>query len=188
MRFAALLFTIELICGIQSLAAQGRAIPGQRVRITSERHGLKRMIGRVLTATNDTITIGIEQGAAHDTLALALGNLDRLEIGQYTGRRTYLGARIGLAVGATIGFVVGVATYKECVPQQLYDCLLAVPNAAAQGVVGSIVVGLVGAGVGGFIGTLTRAEQWDEITTRHTQVSVRSLPMGGVGLGLAVHF
>lgn len=35
---------------------------------------------------------------------------------------------------------------------------------------------------------LTRAERWDEIPTRHTQLSVRSLPMGGVGLGLAVHF
>src|SRR5437867_107902 len=112
MRFAALLFLIGL-CGFQRLAAQGTVPNGLRVRITSERHGLKRTIGRVLTSTNDTVTIGIEQGPAHDTLALALSDLDHLEIGHYSGHRTLRGARIGFVAGAAVGFVLGFAMYKE---------------------------------------------------------------------------
>ncbi len=177
------LIPIGLVCCMQPLAAQMSLPIGQRVHITSAQHGMQRMIGRVVSAANDTVTIGLDQGARRDTVALALSDLDRLEIGHYAGRRMRPGIRIGLASGVTIGFLLGVATYKDC-GQQL--CIPA--SAEGQGLLGAMVGGAVGGVVGGLIGILTRAERWDEIPTRRTTVSVRSLPAGSMGLGLTVHF
>jgi hypothetical protein len=98
MRFTALLFTMALTGGIHGMAAQGLVGAGQRVRITSAPHGLKRTVGRVITATADTMTVAIDRGAARDTLVLALADLQRLELAHST-RRTLQGARVGATLG-----------------------------------------------------------------------------------------
>jgi len=188
MRCRALLIPIGLVCCMQPLAAQMALPIGQRVRITSAQHDMQRMIGRVGSTSNDSVTIGLDQGARRDTVALALSDLDRLELGQYVGHRTKRGAVIGFVTGSVIGFLVGAMTYQECVPQGWFDCLMTPRSAEAQGVLGALAGGAVGIGVGGLIGALARAEKWDEIPIRHTTVSVRSLPAGGMGLGLTVHF
>jgi len=187
MRFTTLLIPIGLVCCMQPLAAQVALPIGQRVRITSHEHGIKRMIGRVVSASNDSVTIGLDQSGRRDTVALALADLDRLELGQYVGHRTKRGIAIGLVTGSVIGFLTGAMTYQECVPQGLFDCLWTPRSAEAQGLLGAMVGGAVGGIVGLVIGASTRAEEWDEIQARPT-VSIRSLPAGGVGVGLVVHF
>jgi hypothetical protein len=187
MRFTALLFTMALTGGIHGMAAQGLVGAGQRVRITSAPHGLNRTVGRVITATADTMTVAVDRGATHDTLVLALADLQRLELAR-SGRRTLQGARIGASVGITIGYFAGVSSYGECVPQVTLDCLGYPMTASDQGFVWGCLGAGAGAIVGALLGTTMRREKWEDVTFRQPAISVRPLRGGGLGMGLALHF
>src|SRR6266513_2025214 len=149
--------------GFRGLLAQEALAIGQRVRLTSVRHGLKRVTGRVLAATSDSLRVDMDRGDGRDTLAVALGDLDRLELGYVSGHRTRRGARIGFVAGAVIGYAIGAAQYHKCVPQGWFDCLWAIDSRAEDGIVGAVAGGVIGAAVGGLVGSLTRAVKWAEV-------------------------
>src|SRR5262245_40940526 len=181
MRFAALLVPIGLCCCVQPITAQTALPIGQRVRFTSERHGMQGMVGNVVSVSHDSVTIGLDQRARRDTVSLALTDLDRLELGHDGGHHTRRGTAIGLATGSVIGFLVGAMTYEECMPQGLFDCLGRPTSEAGQGVLGATVGGAVGGLVGLVVGASTRSEEWED-------VSIRPLQAGRMGLGLTIHF
>jgi len=180
MRFTALLFTMALTGGIHGMAAQGLVGAGQRVRLTSASHGLKRTVGRVITATADTMTVAVDRGAAHDTLVLALADLQRLELAHRT-RRTLQGARVGATLGIAVGFFAGVSSSRECGPQGSFDCLGYPISSTQQGILWGCVGGGVGAIVGALVGSTTRGEKWEDI-------SVRPLAADRLGVSIALHF
>jgi len=187
MRFGTLLCLIGLTGGFRSLSAQRGLAIGQRVRLTSARHGFKRVTGLVLAATSDSLRVGVDRGGARETLVLALGDLDKLELRYTSGNHSRRGAWLGLAAGAVAGYVIGAAQYHKCVPQGWFDCLWQPDSPAQTGIIGALAGGLIGAGVGSLIGSLTPAERWREATIRPTTVSLQPLS-SGVGVGLAIHF
>lgn len=188
MRFTMLLFTMTLLYGLPATAAQAPAQAGQRVRVTSPEHKLERKVGRIVTATADSIRIAVQYHWEQDTLTLALADVQRLELAHPGGRRTLPGARIGASLGMVIGFVVGVTTYHQCVPEALFDCLAYPTSSTQQGLLVGGLAGGVGAIVGGVIGTAMHAEKWSDVPLRPATIAVRPLPDGRLGMGLALHF
>ena len=168
---------------------------GQTVRITSHQPDLRAEIGRVLSATADTIviqvtgirTVNYRQIYGTDTLALPVAAIDRLEVSRHSGHRTGRGALIGLGAGAATGFVIGVLTYRPCHPTGFLDCLMAPESAGEQGIMGAAVLGVLGAGVGALVGSMIRVDKWEE-TPLHAAMSVRALPKNRLGLLLTAAF
>jgi len=168
------------------LLGQAPVTNGQTVRITSSRYELRAEIGRVLTATADTLvvqvqglrTVNYRQEYRTDTLALSFAGIDRLEVRGIGGgeRQTKRGARIGLGIGAAVGLVVGLTTYQECHSQHWLDmhCLYQPTSAGQSAVLGAAAVGVVGAAVGGLVGAMSRNDKWVTVAPR--------------GLGLAIWF
>lgn len=104
---------------------------------------------------------------------LAQGEIDQLDI--RTSRRThaFLGAKIGMLIGAVPGLLIGLATCQEgfskatCVGEAL------------------TAPGLIGLVVGGVSGALTHTDTW------YSGASVRPMvrPLSqGVELGMAIRF
>ena len=157
---------------------------GQRVRLTSTRLGFQRQVGSVVSASADSLTVAL----ATDTAAIALTDLDRLERSQPGGRRTGHGALLGLGWGALTGASVGLLTYQECVPQSLFDCLLADKSAGAAALEWSVTLGILGTAIGAIAGTFTHGEKWIDVQAPRASAAVRSLPEGRLGVGLSVAF
>jgi hypothetical protein len=125
--------------------------------------------------------------SAVDTLVLARNDIDALEVSRGVGRHTGQAAVIGLGAGAFLGAVAGFAMYEECVPRQFLDCLLAPESATGQAMLTGAVLGLIGAGVGAFVGA--QRENWERLGLAHAAgVSVQPMRHGGIGLGLKVRF
>ena len=157
---------------------------GQRVRLTSTRLGFQRQLGSVVSASADSLTVVL----ATDTAAIALSDLDGLELSRPGGRRTGRGALLGLGWGAFTGLVVGLVTYQECVPQWLFDCLLAPKSRGEAALMGSVGLGILGTAIGTIAGALTHGERWIDVGASRASTGVRSLPGGRVGVGLYISF
>jgi hypothetical protein len=163
---------------------------GQLVRISSGRHDLRRATGDIVWATEDSLAIRVHRLRAErdglevrtDTVAVPRSEIDRLEISAGRHRQTALGATIGFSVGAAAGFVFGILSYKECVPQGIgMNCLVEPVTVANSAVSGAAAFGLAGAGVGAVIGSLFHSQRWEN-------VAVNVVPARDQGLRLAVSF
>src|SRR5437899_7112909 len=102
---------------------------GQRVRVTSAHYDLRRATGDGIRVTADSIAIQV--------------------------RETARGATIGFSLGAAAGFVFGMLSYKECVPEGIgINCLAEPVTAANSAVLGAAAFGFAGAGAGALIGSM----------------------------------
>jgi hypothetical protein len=179
-------------------SAQAPVLAGQRVRITSARYDLRRQGGQVLSVNAESVTVRFERARtvdhrkvmSVDTLALLNGAVDRWEVSRGAVRRTRAGAFIGLGVGTVVGWYVGTSTYEECVPESFlaFNCVLTFGSAEVQGLAGAMAFGLIGAGVGGLVGSLIRSERWEELPRAPAAVALRSLPDGRLGVGVRLSF
>ena len=103
-------------------------IPGTRVRITMP--GEAPFVGTLLRESADTLVAALPSGAS---LAVARPRITRLEVSGGVQRRTWQGAGVGLLAGATVGALVGFATYKRS------DCG---DSAIGQGIVCPLIDGV----------------------------------------------
>lgn len=181
-----------LLCTLSS--AQEPVVAGQRVRITSTRYELHQQTGQVLSVNAASVTVRIERARTvlHvDTLTLSSGSVDRWEVSRGERRRTRLGAFIGLGTGAIVGWAIGTSTSpQECDPKPFaFNCVLvSAATTEVRGLIGAMGLGVLGAGVGGLVGSLFRSERWEDAARAPAAASLRSLPDGRVGVGIAVSF
>jgi len=192
MRYAVAMALIILLKQEQ-LFGQDSLRSGQTVRITSARYELKDAIGRVLAATADTIVLE-SQGARTvnyrlvyraDTLTLPVTAIDRLDLKHDGGHQTGRGALFGLGIGAAAGLMIGMVAYTPCPPNGF--CIMQPTSAVESGMMGALVFGVLGAGVGAIIGSLTPAGTWEQMPLP-ASASLRPLPQTGVALSLSVPF
>lgn len=171
---------LVLSLGGHALHAQA-LVPGARVRITSRQYSLNGRVGKVLSERADTIvvrfngltTVHYRQVWADDTLTLARNAIDRFEVSGGSKRQTKQGALLGLGIGAGVGLIAGVASYKGCQPQDELQCAMELgPFGSALG--GAMGGGVLGAAVGALVGTMLRTQEWVTVTPH--------------GVGLAISF
>jgi hypothetical protein len=155
---------------------------GSRVRVTAPATG--RVVGTLLSATADSVQIELTGGS---TLTLPKAGLSGLELSTGVRRNGWRGAGIGLLVGAGVGGVVGLATYRraECYETALEGFFCDIVNRTSRSVTvisDAAMAGAAGAIVGALIGRVGR-ERWVRVPVREgTRVGV----MGRSGFGVTI--
>ncbi len=153
---------------------------GTRVRLTSPALDSSVQVGRVVSATRDTISFRSDANPV--TRTLAVKDLTSIEISG--GMETHRGrdALYGLAIGGGAGAILGAATYKK--PQ---NCFIFCDTRGFDAAAGALSGGLVGTLVGAFIvGSFDKTERW--VPLRKT-ASIQIAPMhGGMGVALSARF
>ncbi len=154
---------------------------GKRVRISAPTLDPSQQIGRVTSATADSIEF--RSDAQPYTRAIAIADLTSLDVSG--GQRTHRGrdAGYGSLIGAVVGGVAGAASYKDPGP----GCFIFCETRGEDTVAGAIVGGVTGALIGWFIvGSFDKSERWVPLRSP-TKVSI-SPASRGVALRLSRAF
>lgn len=171
-----------------SAHAQGAAIPpqvqpGARVRVSSPR--TTRVSGRVLAADRDSLMLVRDRDA--DTVRLATSELQSLELSMGQHRRRWRGAGIGFLAGASLGAVLGAATYQKqtsCTGEMFCDLGRGFDAAA-----GAVLLGGIGTITGAIVGAGT-ADEWERVMLGNRAALQLFQPRVGENarIGLALRF
>ena len=101
------------------------------------------------------------------------------------------GAIVGAVIGVPLGVVIGLATYEECVVQEVNfiftNCTFALRQEEAA-VGGAILGGVRGALLGAILGGTIKTERWVRVPLDRLRVGIAPQRDGGFALGLSVTF
>jgi len=175
-----------------SLAAQEAGVirEGDRIRVTVAEYGGTLLVGEVMTRSPEALTVNRWQPTVRkwEVVDLPVDSISSLEVNRGTRSNAGKGALLGGVIGGSFGLAAGIAAAS-------YDC-----NAdpwdwdgcsywGEAGIIpiSTVTFGLLGAGVGALIGTLSRSDQWEPIHL--DRLHVRIFPTsGGVALAFSVGF
>lgn len=149
-------FLILLLAAVPALAQS--VAPGERVRVTSLG---SRGEYEFVRLTADSLTV--RQDGAHAPFSIAASNVSLLEVSRGGGSRWGAfgrGAGIGLLVGGVVGYVGGKSSGDDKPGQ--FMAQTANQKATELGV----ILGILGAGVGGVIGAVGHKEHWQAVPLR----------------------
>ena len=168
---AVLALTLLSFLPILELGAQGSwaAGLGQRVRVTTDSGA---WIGMLVQQDSTSLTLhgpGLSDSSA---VTLPLDRVRRLEISVGRHSNAGKGALIGFGVGAVTGLALGIGCANS---DSLFQCT---GSEVAQA---TLIVGVIGVGVGGLVGMASSSERWELIGADPVHVS-----LAPHGLGFAV--
>ena len=153
--------------------------PGARIRVTAPATG--RLVGTLIQATTDSVRVELASGSS---IAFPAAELTRLELSTGVQRRGWKGAGVGLLVGAGVGGVIGLATYRrtQCDEPVLETFLCSFVDRTSRDVTviaDAAMVGTVGAVVGALIGHAGR-ESWVRVplVRERARVGLTTSPRG----------
>jgi len=163
--------------------------PGARVRVTTPATG--RIVGTLVSATTDSLHIEVANGSS---IAYPTVGISQIELSTGVQRRGWKGAGIGLLVGAGVGGVIGLATYRrtECgepVLEQLVCSFVDRTSREVTVIADGAMVGTVGAIVGALVGHAGR-ESWVRVPLPGGVRAGLVRPIGRerIGIGFAGRF
>ena len=164
---------------------------GARVRVTTP--GTGRVVGTLVSSTPDSLQIAVANGSS---IAFPASSVSLLELSAGVQRRGWKGAGIGLLVGAGVGGVVGLATYRrtECdepVLELLVCSFVDRTSREVTVIADAAMVGTLGAIAGALIGHAAR-ESWVRIPllregTRVGLATSTARSRQRIGLAVAFH-
>ena len=159
--------------------------PGARVRVTSPATG--RVVGTLQPAADDSVRLELASGSS---LSLPKSSLSDLEVSAGIRRDGWRGAGIGLLVGAGVGGVIGLATYRraECYDNPIEGFLCDIVNRTSRSVTvvsDAAMVGTAGAIVGALIGHVGR-ESWVRVFLLRERTRVGVVRRSGFGVTIAM--
>jgi hypothetical protein len=165
--------------------------PGARVRVSTPAAG--RIVGTLLRATTDSVVVEVASGSS---VAFPAGGISRLELSAGVQRHGWKGAGIGLLVGAGVGGVIGLATYRrtECDEPllDLFVCSFVDRTSREVTVIAdAAMVGTLGAVAGALIGHAAR-ESWVRVPLlpEGSRVGLMTATRGsrhGIAVAVAFH-
>ncbi|MCU0621092.1 MAG: hypothetical protein MUC69_06275 [Gemmatimonadales bacterium] len=138
-----------LLCGTAPVAAQ-QLDAGQRIRVTVPALQLDRQVGSLRWLDRDSVVIDTDL----HRLAMAPGQVSRLDVSRGRKGHTLLGLGIGAAVGLGAGFLLFQPGSSQCTGSGDYEenCMLYRAG---------VMVG--GAVAGALAGTFIRTERWEAL-------------------------
>ena len=169
--------------GAQQVTLPPDVQPGARVRATTP--GAGSVTGRVVAANGDTLQV--LRDVARDTVKVAVSRLATLDLSTGRHTRRWTGAAYGLLAGATLGAVIGAATYRKqtCAPGQWFCDY---PGQTGDMAAGAVLLGTVGTVVGAIVGAGT-AETWRRVVPpASAQLRLDARNAGGLALGASLRF
>lgn len=158
-----------------------RVAPGERVRLDAPNLG--RVTGTLVAWQSDTLFVRVEGDAAGLTLMLPADSVAHLDVRRERAM-TPEGLAIGLAAGTILALVAspdwvdenGECTTLPCVAYKVS------PNVGTR----VEVLGLLGAFVGGIVGSTAKKVSWAPVALEGVQVG--RAPDGGLAVGLRISF
>ncbi len=164
-------------------AVRPRPLPGTVVRLTSSRFASTvPLVGTVRSWTVDSVVVQPDSGAA---VVLRASEVQSTEWPVQRGRRTGLGAGLGVLVGGTIGTILGAAEASKCSRGGGFLSDLCGLDTAG----GLLIGGAAGALVGALVGSTFRWTKWESAAETGRQVSVAPhLTPHGAGVVISVGF
>jgi hypothetical protein len=157
MRFPSLLLTLLVAAPsvLHSQDAMVHAWPvaaGSRVRVVTPAFGKEE--GTAVSVTQDALILRATGDTAYQPIPLAQVTKLDVSTGTYSRKGTFAG--IGLLIGAGAGAIAGAASYPKPTcdrrTQICFDKLVGPGSRRASAVVGGLLLGLIGAAVGAFVG------------------------------------
>ena len=174
---SAMLLAVLLFVPITHSAAQRSLtlVRGQRARVTAPALGAYHHELRYVGSFGDTLMF-----SADTVLAVPLADVVRLEI--LKGQRSYKwpGAAIGLGCGALVGVGIGYAVTTDGSGNWDFSRPMAV-------MVGGVAFGVIGTGVGAWVGLSIRTDQWRDVPLEGLRVSVAPV-RSGLSVGARITF
>lgn len=122
---------------------------GDRIRITAVPNAFDHRIARVVNVRHDSLLLNV---AGAETLAITLAGVTRLELSTGRRRHTWQGIGVGALIGVSAGAFMGYASGDD----RGWCCFTAGAKAAITG--GGL--GVLGAVVGGVVGSVTVSDRW----------------------------
>ena len=159
--------------------------PGSRVRVTAPATG--RLVGTLVSATADSVQVELTAGSS---VTLPRTSLSALELSAGVRRQGWRGAGIGLLVGAGVGGVIGLATYRsvECYDNVVEGFFCDLVNRTSRSVTvvsDAAMVGTAGAIVGALIGQVGH-ESWVRVPLLRERTRVGMVGRSGFGVTIAM--
>ncbi len=141
----------------QPLLAQGTRLQlGQRVRVMSSADS-SRHEGQLILAVGDTVVLQRDR----DQDWYVVRGRDRLEVSTHRRSRPLLGAVVGAAFGAAVGYIsYGANGMVSC--SDIYSCPPPTHQLLGQGA-RTAIGGLVGLGLGALAGTHVYTRVWEPV-------------------------
>ena len=143
--------------------------PGARLRLTTGA-AHEPVVGTLVRFDTDSVSLRAVEGAVPVTIPFA--SVSRAEVVRERGTMAGAGARFGLLAGAGFG-VVAALTDAE------------LGNKELGALVFGGVFGLLGAGVGGLIGSAVPRDVWEPLPLHEARLSVAPVSGGGLRFGLS---
>jgi hypothetical protein len=158
MRFPSLLLAVLLAVpsALHSQAAMVRAWPiaaGSHVRVLTPAFGKQE--GTAVSVTKDSLIFRAANDAAFQPIPVA--QITKLDVstGTYSRKGTYAG--VGLLIGAGLGAIAGAASYPKPTcdnrVQMCFNNIVGPGSRKGSAILGGVLLGLVGAGVGAWVGS-----------------------------------
>ena len=153
---------------------------GARVRVSASSLGSSPRIGRVVTATQDSLVLHTTVDGRPVTRSIARDQITRIDVsvGQRQGRKGQF---------AGIGFLVG-AGIAQLIPREQSEGATSFLDEDDLNELGdALLLGGLGAGVGAYLGRAR--EDWRRVSLGATQLSLRAPRAGrGVAVGATIAF
>jgi hypothetical protein len=158
MRFASLLVAIVVAVpsALQSQTAMVRAWPvavGSRIRVQTPAFGKEE--GTAALVTKDSLIFRGDNDTAYQPIPLT--QITKLDVstGKYSRKGMFAG--VGFIFGAGVGAILGAASYpKPTCDNRVQICfnnVVGPGSRSSSAVLGGVLLGLVGAAVGAFVGS-----------------------------------
>jgi hypothetical protein len=154
---------------------------GVRVRLVTPTIEANQQMGKVVTATSDTIVF--RSDANPITRSIPVADIASLDISG--GMQTHRGrdALYGLLIGGGAGAIAGAASYKKPAP----GCWVFCETRSADTFAGGLAGGLVGTLIGAFVvGSFDKTERW--IPLRRMARPFLGAGPAGIRVGLSRFF
>jgi hypothetical protein len=151
---------------------------GDLIRLTFQFNPLDNQIGHVLVVRGDTLFL---QVAPAETLAVALADVNQLDVS--TGRRRYAlrGAGIGSLVGGGLGAVMGYASGDD----RGWCCF----SAGGKAIIYGVGLGVTGLVIGAIAGSLHVTDRWTSVPLGSAEATPRlQVGRGHARLAVTVSF
>jgi hypothetical protein len=156
--------------GVCAGAAAGRRLSAQTselhlgdvARVSTTTPPLRRLVGRVVTLTNDTLALQTDEPVARIAIPMAaLTSTERRLPSASRAGHTLAGAALGFLSGAAIGGIAGAVGSKPCANGADGPC-----GRGAGAAFAAVGGGLVGVLIGTTIGVTMPVERWSPVPIR----------------------